>query len=203
MRDHDALRLGCRTGGEDDLERVVAIGLHGLVNIGRVMADRFSQVLEFDRGYTGDLFCMFARTDHQFRRHLPLNTARKVRRSPIIQRYGDRTAQGTTEESRHPLGRILTPEQDAVSFSDSARLQVPCYLRRRARHISVTHPLYPKSPTLDKHPLRAVLQEVINQPGYRAALHVIQCSAGGWFTPRPAPTADPSRYLPVECRHGE
>ena len=113
-----------------------------------------------------------------------MNSGGKILRRSIVHGYGDCTPQDTSEKSRHPLGAVLAPQQNAIPFSDCARLQFPCNLRRGSSHLGIRHSFCPIPSALDEHTLAAMLRELVDKAGYRPPFHVFQCSAAGRFSPR-------------------
>src|SRR5437867_11857294 len=65
----------------------------------------------------------FRAANQELGANLMLNARDKMRIALNIQRHNDRAAKCTAQETGDPLWTVFSPEQHAISLSDSARLQ--------------------------------------------------------------------------------
>src|SRR5690242_4529336 len=87
--------------------------------------------------------------------------------------HGDynRTTQRTTQECRHPFGRVRAPDEDTISLSDSTLCKFTGKLKRTLSHLLVGPVQAAVTAALDVGTLLPSLQEIIQVFDKRAALH--------------------------------
>src|SRR5713101_2631497 len=103
--------------------------------------------------------------------HLLIHPPREVGSPGIIDRDYDDAAQRTAEKRHHPLGRVRSPQQDALAFSDGALLQFAGKLECGLGHLTVAPANGAVSPMLNIGAPSASSQKVFEVFDYRAALH--------------------------------
>src|ERR1700730_16928479 len=141
-----------------------------------MLREAFPEGVENEQGPPLFARHMFPRHDEQFCVHLLHHTACEVRSGALVHRHGNRATENATEEGGDPLGRVGTPEQDAVARPDSARLKLPGELSCQACALAIRPPCHAVAATLavsDAVTVPAISGKVFDQG---AARHYWGCS---------------------------
>ncbi len=144
-----SLRLGRGAGRENNFERIGRQNLSWTKARSRTFCDCGLEIdwvdhrdtLEFleDRG-------PFARTQHQLRAHHRADPARKIRSGGIVDGDSNYPAKRASQERRHPLGTVRTPQQHRIALCDIARFELAGKLTRHSGDARVVPALSPVSP---------------------------------------------------------
>ena len=151
--EHDSLGLSRGAGGEDDFEWVGGLNLRGTKAFGSMLRNYSAQIGGVDGrdlllADVPDLLeerSSFARTQYQPGAHLRADAACKIGAGGIVDGNSNHPAKRASEESRHPLGTVRTPEQNRVALGDVARLEFAGKLIRHAGDALVAPTLVPVS----------------------------------------------------------
>ena len=151
--EHDSLGLGRGAGGEDDFEWVGGLNLRGTKAFGSMLRNYSAQIGGVDgrdllRADVLDLLeerGPFARTQREPGAHLCADAARKIGGGGIVDGNSNHPAKRASQERRHPLGTVRTPQQNRVALDDVARLEFAGKLIRHAGDALVAPTLVPVS----------------------------------------------------------
>jgi hypothetical protein len=80
---------------------------------------------------------MCSRSYEHLRANLMEDTHRKIRRSSIIHRDDNYSAQDTSEKSSDPFSAILTPDHQAIALGNPALLEDPRKTSRAVQYLAV------------------------------------------------------------------
>src|SRR6266852_1965694 len=209
--EHDSLGLGCGAGSENDLECVGRLNLHWTKAFGLTFRDCARQIDGIDGC---DLFRLdllrhepvenrgsLPRTHHQPGSDLRTDAARKIGTGGIIDGNGNDPAKRASQERRHPLGAVRTPQQHRIALGNVACFELAGKLIRHSGDLLVVPTLAPVSSR--KHvgagvilaPALEIVQRIQHTcphtlfsstiprtlQGYRARCHSLM-AGWGWMT---------------------
>src|SRR5208282_6522337 len=101
------------------------------------------------------------RTDAKFRIHLLRDPLSEVRSGDVVDRDNDHSAQQASEKGNHPLGAVLTPDEDLVALGDLARVELAREAMRVSQHLTVRPALRAIAAMMDVGNLAGVAAEVV------------------------------------------
>jgi hypothetical protein len=118
-----------------------------------VRGDRIGQLIE---AQARQIEPALAAVDQQTRIDLPLHAGDEIGRALDIERHDDDATRQRAKESGHPLGAVLTPQEDALAFGNAAPFEFARELKRRVAQPSVRPALRSQAAPVRQRRLRAV-----------------------------------------------
>jgi len=175
VRDDDAFRLGGRDRREDDLGGVAVGDVFTLKRRGGVTSNGVGQLIE---PQARQVEPTRAAVDEQSSIDLLLNACGKIGRALDVERHDDDAARQRAEESRHPLGAVLAPKQDALAFGNAAPVKLARELEGRVAQPPVSPALRAQAAPVREGYVVAVRHCGVEEADERSSHHLHNKSRG-------------------------
>jgi hypothetical protein len=160
----DAFGISRGTGGKDDLESVV--GCEVVDGGGLLSGECGGEVFEWEErrgGWEESEFGGVA--EDVFGADFANDPVDEIERAGEIDRDGDDAAQEATEECGDPFGAVVTPEKDAVAFSDGAADELGGETAREGGELGVGDAMLTNAARGDDGDVARVIVEIGDEGG--------------------------------------